>query len=57
MKGNKTVERRNVTIGQMQEDNTIVITNGLKAGEKVITVGQINLYPGAKVTVLEDEDN
>ncbi len=57
MKGNKTVERRNVITGQIQEDNTIVITKGLKAGEKVITVGQINLYPGAKVTVVEDEDD
>ncbi|MBF5059482.1 efflux RND transporter periplasmic adaptor subunit [Candidatus Neptunochlamydia vexilliferae] len=55
LKGNGTVERRNVTVGQMQEDNTIVITKGVKAGEKVITVGQVNLFPGAKVTVVTNE--
>lgn len=57
VKGNKTVERRNVTVGQMQEDNTIVITKGVKAGEKVVTVGQLNLYPGAKVSIVQSEDN
>lgn len=56
MKGNKTVEKRNVKTGQMQDDNTIVIEEGLKGGEKVITVGQINLYPGAKVSVVQAED-
>lgn len=53
VKGNKTVERRDVTVGQMQEDNTIVVTKGLKAGEKVVTVGQLNLYPGAKVSIVQ----
>ncbi|MCB1073086.1 MAG: efflux RND transporter periplasmic adaptor subunit [Chlamydiia bacterium] len=57
VKGNKTVERRNVTVGQVQEDNTIVITKGVKAGEKVVTVGQLNLYPGAKVSIVQSEDN
>ena len=57
VKGNKTVERRNVTVGQMQEDNTIVITKGIKAGEKVVTIGQLNLYPGAKVSIVQSEDD
>lgn len=57
LKGNKTVDKRNVKVGQMQEDNTIVITEGLKANEKVITIGQVNLYPGAKVSVVQNEDN
>ncbi|MDN3509172.1 MAG: efflux RND transporter periplasmic adaptor subunit [Candidatus Neptunochlamydia sp.] len=57
VKGNKTVERRNVTVGQMQEDNTIVITKGIKPGEKVVTVGQLNLYPGAKVSIAQAEDD
>lgn len=57
MKGNKTVEKKSVKIGQMQADNTVVITEGLKANEKVITVGQINLYPGAKVNVVEKEES
>lgn len=57
VKGNKSVERRNVTVGQIQEDNTIVITKGVKPGEKVVTVGQLNLYPGAKVTIVQAEDS
>ena len=56
LKGNKTVDRRNVKVGQLQEDNTIVIQEGIKAGEKVITIGQVNLYPGAKVKVVQNED-
>ena len=57
VKGNKTVERRDVTVGQIQEDNTIVVTKGLKAGEKVVTVGQLNLYPGAKVTIAQTKED
>ncbi|MCB1109996.1 MAG: efflux RND transporter periplasmic adaptor subunit [Chlamydiia bacterium] len=56
VKGNQTVEMRTITVGQMQEDNTIVVTKGLKAGERVVTVGQVNLYPGAKVTIKKTED-
>lgn len=56
IKGNKTVEMRPVTIGQVQEDNTLVVTKGLKAGEKVVTEGQISLYPGAKVRISFSED-
>ena len=56
IKGNKTVEIRPVTIGQVQENNTLVITKGLKAGEKVVTEGQVSLYPGAKVRISLSED-
>ena len=51
LKGNQTVDKRDITTGQMQEGNMIVVTKGLKAGEQVITLGQLNLYPGAKVIV------
>ncbi|MCB1107814.1 MAG: efflux RND transporter periplasmic adaptor subunit [Chlamydiia bacterium] len=56
LKGNQTVEMRKVNVGQVQDDNTIVITEGLKGGEKVITNGQVNLYPGAKVVVKQSEE-
>ena len=56
IKGNQTVDSRSVTVGQTQDDSTIVITKGLKAGEKVVTDGQINLYPGAKVNIIPNED-
>jgi multidrug efflux system membrane fusion protein len=57
VKGNKSVEKRSVKMGQMQENNKVVITEGLKANETVVTVGQINLYPGAKVSIVQNEEN
>jgi membrane fusion protein (multidrug efflux system) len=45
-----TVERRFVTTGQVQEDR-IAITSGLKAGEQVVTTGQIKLNPGASIRI------
>ncbi|MCB0383982.1 MAG: efflux RND transporter periplasmic adaptor subunit [Bdellovibrionales bacterium] len=57
VKGNQTVEMRKVTVGQMQANNTIVISQGVKAGEKVVTEGQINLYPGVKVSVMTSEED
>jgi|JI10StandDraft_1071094.scaffolds.fasta_scaffold01815_13 multidrug efflux system membrane fusion protein len=56
VKGNKSVEKRTVKTGQLQENNTVVITEGLKANETVVTVGQINLYPGAKVSIVQNEE-
>jgi membrane fusion protein (multidrug efflux system) len=44
------VERRFVTTGQVQEDR-IAITSGLKAGEQVVTTGQIKLNPGASIKI------
>ena len=56
IKGNKTVEMRPVTIGQVQKGNTLVISEGMKAGEKVVTEGQISLYPGVKVRIASNEE-
>lgn len=54
VKGNQTVEMRSVEVGQRQDDNTIVITKGLKEKEKVVTEGQISLYDGAKIKIVKD---
>jgi multidrug efflux system membrane fusion protein len=54
IKGNQTVEMRQVTVGQMQEKNMIVVLKGLKEKEKVVTEGQMNLYNGAKVKIIQD---
>lgn len=56
VKGNQTVEMRMVEVGQMQEDNTIVVTKGLKNRERVVTEGQINLYDGAKIKIIKNTD-
>lgn len=47
---NRTIEQREVTLGQ-REDANIVVTKGLKANETVVVEGQLNLYQGAKVTI------
>jgi len=55
MKKDQTVERRNVQVGEIQENNTIVITKGLKEGERIVKEGQLNLYPGAKIRIISNE--
>jgi multidrug efflux system membrane fusion protein len=50
IRDNQTVEQRAVTLGQREDDN-IVILKGLKAGEKIVIEGQLNLFSGAKVDI------
>lgn len=51
VKSDSTAEIRPVTLGQKQGD-LVVISKGINAGEKVITVGQMMVMPGGKVQVL-----
>lgn len=48
IKPDNSVEQRQVTLGQRQSDIT-VIAEGLAAGEKVVTAGQLGLVTGKKV--------
>jgi multidrug efflux system membrane fusion protein len=48
VKSDQTVETRPVTVGWTEGDES-VITNGLQAGETIVTDGQLRLVPGAKV--------
>jgi len=50
VKSDLTVEPRPITDGRTLDGET-VIENGLQAGEKVVTDGQLQLVPGAKVEV------
>ncbi len=50
VKPDMTVEIRPVKVGVTYEGVT-VIQSGLKLGEKVVTNGQLRLYPGAKIVV------
>ncbi len=50
MKSDQTVEERPVTIGITYHGETVVL-KGLRAGETVVTDGQLRLAPGAKVDV------
>jgi len=51
VKEDSTAEMRPIKLGQRQGDN-IVVAEGLKAGEQVITQGQMMVMPGGKVQVL-----
>jgi multidrug efflux system membrane fusion protein len=48
VKADQTVETRQVTVGWIEGDES-VISSGLKAGETIVTDGQLRLVPGAKV--------
>jgi multidrug efflux system membrane fusion protein len=48
VKPDSTAEMRPVKIGQRQGDS-IVIEEGIKAGEKVVVTGQLGVTPGGKV--------
>jgi len=50
IKDDLTVELRNVKKGE-RIDDYFVITSGLASGEKVVLEGQVNLMPGAKVSI------
>ena len=48
-----TVKMQPVTTGQEVGDSHVMVTQGLKAGEKVVTEGQFRLKPGSKVKPLK----
>ena len=50
VKDDDSADMRIVTIGQRQDD-LVVVTSGLKAGENVVVVGQLAVTPGGKVRV------
>jgi multidrug efflux system membrane fusion protein len=52
VKDDSTLELRQVRPGQRHGDLTVV-TEGVNAGERVVVSGQLQLAPGAKVTVQE----
>lgn len=55
VKPNSTVEARPVTAG-MQVDQQMVIEKGLRAGEMVVTEGQLRLIPGSRVRIQNSSD-
>ena len=50
VKQDMTVDQRPVTLGQRQGEQ-IVIEQGVQAGEKVVTNGQVGVTPGGKVRI------
>jgi multidrug efflux system membrane fusion protein len=54
VKADNTVEPRPVTVGRLLPDGA-VIDQGLSAGDRVVTDGQLRLRPGTKIEILEAE--
>ncbi|MEA2708776.1 MAG: rane fusion protein multidrug efflux system [Phycisphaerales bacterium] len=52
VKPDGTAEMRNITAGQRQPGELIVVNAGVQPGEQVIVEGHMAVMPGAKVTVL-----
>jgi multidrug efflux system membrane fusion protein len=50
VKQDSTAEQRPVTLGQRQGD-LIVVEQGVQAGERIVTVGQLGVTPGGKVLI------
>jgi multidrug efflux system membrane fusion protein len=50
VKADMSVDQRSVTLGQRQGDQ-VVIENGIQAGERVVTNGQVGVTPGGKVRI------
>lgn len=54
VKSDHTVEQRPVTVSGMY-DNEAIVTKGVQAGETVVTDGQLQLFPGAKVEIKDGQ--
>jgi membrane fusion protein, multidrug efflux system len=50
VKDDSTAEQRPVSLGQRQGE-LVVVENGVNAGEKVVTTGQLGVTPGGKVRI------
>ena len=52
VKPDSTIMVKNVKIGQRYDDTYISIESGITAKDVVVTEGQLNLYPGMKVEIV-----
>lgn len=50
VKSDMTVELRNIKVARAEGDDTVVVS-GLVPGDQVVTVGQLRLAPGSRVSV------
>ena len=55
VKKDSTLDLRQVKPGQKQDGNLTVIEKGVEPGETVVVRGQLQLAPGTKVVVKEEE--
>ncbi|MEM7175081.1 MAG: efflux RND transporter periplasmic adaptor subunit [Chlamydiota bacterium] len=55
VRGNNTVKSVPIVLGQRQPGDWIVVNQGIRAGDRVVTDGHVNLYDGAKVSVSDHQ--
>ena len=55
VKPDSTLDLRQVHPGQKQDGDLTVLKDGVKPGESVVTRGQLQLAPGMKVAIQEDQ--
>ncbi|HEY0369132.1 MAG TPA: efflux RND transporter periplasmic adaptor subunit, partial [Chthoniobacterales bacterium] len=53
VKPDSTLDLRQVKAGQRQDGDLVVVSEGVNVGEAVVTSGQLQLAPGAKVVAKE----
>jgi len=53
IKGDNTVEARTVKVSDAQQQGQSIVQQGLAAGERIVTDGQLRLVPGSKVQIKE----
>lgn len=51
----QTVQLRKLELGQRQGKD-IVVTKGLKKNDVIVTTGQLNLYPGAQISIVNEKE-
>ncbi len=49
---NDRVERREVTLGELYSSNRVIVTHGVKSGERVVVAGVYQLQDGSKVKLI-----
>lgn len=56
LKADSTLQKRSVTLGNMDADGNVIISNGLKGDELVVRAGVQKLREGEKIKVLEESE-
>jgi multidrug efflux system membrane fusion protein len=49
-----TAEQRPIVTGQRVDEETVVVQKGLKAGETIVTEGQLRIEPGARIQTADN---
>jgi multidrug efflux system membrane fusion protein len=56
VKADSTIGVKNVKIGQRYDDTYVSIDSGITANDRIVIEGQLDLYPGTKVEIDNEEE-